>query len=126
MYVGHEILLGSQQQRVWQHFHELCISAKFWCRILELMFHSRACMFRMSHWAFPLPSSVAWCFAQSFGVGAAAVGTTLTAYAAARLCTNIPSGILADRHGRKPLLICGPAITALGAHPSCLLLSAPP
>jgi len=53
-------------------------------------------------------------FAKGFGVGAAAVGTTLSAYAAARLCTNIPSGMLADRRGRKPLLVWGPAITALG------------
>lgn len=53
---------------------------------------------------------------QSFGVGAAAVGTTLSAYALARLCMNIPSGILADSRGRKPLLVWGPAITALGEH----------
>jgi len=32
------------------------------------------------------------CMLQSFGVGAAAVGTTLSAYALARLCMNIPSG----------------------------------
>ena len=54
---------------------------------------------------------------QSFGVGAAAVGTTLSAYALARLCMNIPSGILADSRGRKPLLVWGPAITALGTPP---------
>ncbi len=48
-------------------------------------------------------------------MGAAAVGTTLSAYALARLCMNIPSGILADRRGRKPLLVAGPAVTALGA-----------
>ena len=54
---------------------------------------------------------------QSFGVGAAAVGTTLSAYALARLCMNIPSGLLADSRGRKPLLVWGPAITALGEPP---------
>ena len=52
---------------------------------------------------------------QSFGVGAAAVGTTLSAYALARLMMNIPSGIIADTRGRKPLMVWGPAITALGA-----------
>ena len=52
---------------------------------------------------------------QSFGVGAAAVGTTLSAYALARLMMNIPSGILGDTRGRKPLLVWGPAITAVGA-----------
>ncbi len=57
---------------------------------------------------------------QSFGVGAAAVGTTLSAYALARLCMNIPSGILADSCGRKPLLVWGPAITALGTPPGHL------
>lgn len=34
------------------------------------------------------------CTPQSFGVGAAAVGTTLSAYALARLCMNIPSGAI--------------------------------
>ncbi len=51
---------------------------------------------------------------QSFGVGAAAVGTTLSAYALARLMMNIPSGIIGDTRGRKPLMVWGPAITALG------------
>lgn len=51
---------------------------------------------------------------QGFGVGAAAVGTTISAYALARLMMNLPAGMLADSHGRKPLLVWGPAITALG------------
>eukprot|EP00891_Asterochloris_glomerata_P001245 jgi/Astpho2/1245/fgenesh1_pg.00023_%23_12_t len=53
-------------------------------------------------------------FAKGFGVGAAAVGTTISAYALARLMMNLPAGMLADSHGRKPLLVWGPAITALG------------
>ena len=56
---------------------------------------------------------------QSFGVGAAAVGATLSVYAIARLLMNIPAGLLADRYGRRPLLISGPFITALGAHSLC-------
>lgn len=51
-------------------------------------------------------------------MGAAAVGTTLSAYALARLMMNIPSGIIGDTRGRKPLMVWGPAITALGAPPS--------
>lgn len=51
---------------------------------------------------------------QSFGVGTAAVGMTVSFYALARLMTNLPAGILADRHGRQLLLVWGPAVTALG------------
>ena len=47
-------------------------------------------------------------------MGAAAVGTTISVYAIARLMMNLPAGILADRYGRKPLLVWGPLITALG------------
>ncbi|BDA45298.1 probable quinolone resistance protein NorA at N-terminal half [Coccomyxa sp. Obi] len=53
-------------------------------------------------------------FAKSFGVGAAAVGSTISVYAIARLMMNLPAGMLADRYGRKPLLVWGPLITALG------------
>ena len=51
---------------------------------------------------------------QSFGVGTAAVGMTVSFYALARLMTNLPAGLLADRHGRQLLLVWGPAVTALG------------
>lgn len=44
----------------------------------------------------------------------AAVGTTVSAFAIARLLLNLPSGLLADRIGRRPLLVVGPAITGLG------------
>lgn len=47
-------------------------------------------------------------------MGAAAVGTTISVYAIARLMMNLPAGILADRYGRKPLLVWGPLITAFG------------
>lgn len=55
-----------------------------------------------------------WLSVQSFGVGTAAVGMTMSTYALARLMMNLPAGILADRHGRKILLVWGPALTALG------------
>ena len=47
-------------------------------------------------------------------MGTAAVGMTISTYALARLMMNLPAGILADRHGRKLLLVWGPALTALG------------
>jgi len=43
------------------------------------------------------------------------VGSTISVYAIARLMMNLPAGVLADRYGRKPLLVWGPLITALGA-----------
>ena len=55
---------------------------------------------------------------QSFGVGAAAVGSTISVYAVARLMMNLPAGMLADRYGRKPLLVWGPLVTAVGARQS--------
>ena len=41
-------------------------------------------------------------------------------YAIARLMMNLPAGILADRYGRKPLLVWGPLITAFGERNSSL------
>ena len=51
---------------------------------------------------------------QGFGVGTTAVGMTISVYALARLMMNLPAGILADQHGRKLLLVWGPALTAIG------------
>ncbi len=53
-------------------------------------------------------------YARSFGVGAAQVGLTLSAFALARMILNIPLGILSDRYGRRVLLVSGPMVTALG------------
>ena len=55
---------------------------------------------------------------QSFGVGAAAVGMTVSVYAMGRLLMNLPAGMLADHYGRKPLLVWGPLVTAIGGY-SC-------
>ena len=54
-----------------------------------------------------------WC-EQGFGVGAAAVGMTVSVYAMGRLLMNLPAGMLADHYGRKPLLVWGPLVTAIG------------
>ena len=53
-------------------------------------------------------------YARQFGVGAAAVGLTLTVFALARLLLNVPLGLLSDRYGRRLLLVGGPVITAVG------------
>lgn len=53
-------------------------------------------------------------YADNFGVSAAVVGLTFTAFGLARLLLNIPAGIWADRAGRRFLLVGGPLITAIG------------
>ena len=53
-------------------------------------------------------------FATEFGASAAQVGACLSAFALARLLLNVPSGALADKAGRRPLLVAGPLVTALG------------
>lgn len=53
-------------------------------------------------------------YARSFGVSTAVVGLTITVYALARLMLNLPAGTLADRRGRRTLLIGGPLVLALG------------
>lgn len=54
-------------------------------------------------------------YAQSFGVGAAAVGSLVTVFGIARMLINIPAGQWTDRFGRKGLLVAGPLLTAMGA-----------
>jgi len=53
-------------------------------------------------------------FAKGFGVGAATIGLTLSAFAVARMILNVPLGLLADRRGRRLLLTSGPLVTAVG------------
>lgn len=53
-------------------------------------------------------------YADSFGVSTAMIGATVTAFGLARLVTNVPAGILADRRGRRVLLVGGPLVTAVG------------
>lgn len=53
-------------------------------------------------------------YAKEFGVGTTMVGLTVTVFAVARLIVNIPAGLIADRFGRRVILVGGPAITAVG------------
>ncbi len=59
-------------------------------------------------------------------MGAAAVGMTVSVYAMGRLLMNLPAGMLADHYGRKPLLVWGPLVTAVGVHSPALNAAALP
>jgi len=53
-------------------------------------------------------------YAKEYGVSAAMVGLTLTVFALARLVFNVPAGMIADRFGRRILLVGGPLLTSVG------------
>lgn len=53
-------------------------------------------------------------YAKDFGVSTTMVGLTLTVFATARLILNVPAGLIADRFGRRWLLVGGPIITSIG------------
>ncbi|MDB5407414.1 MAG: hypothetical protein JWL84_2326 [Rhodospirillales bacterium] len=59
--------------------------------------------------------SVLAVYAQSLGASTAMVGTMTAAYGGARLLINVPSGMAADRYGRRRLMIIGLVVLACGA-----------
>jgi MFS transporter, DHA1 family, multidrug resistance protein len=54
-------------------------------------------------------------YGRTFEVSSAMVGLLVTSFGVARLIFNIPAGRLADRIGRRKLLIIGPLVSAFGA-----------
>jgi len=52
--------------------------------------------------------------AQELGANATEIGATMSAFAAGRLLFNLPCGWFADRYGRRPLMVAGPAVTTAG------------
>ena len=64
---------------------------------------------------FGLIAPVLPAFARSFGLGAADVGLVIGIYGFARFLANVPAGQLAERRGRRTVLIVGTAITSVSA-----------
>jgi len=60
-------------------------------------------------------SPVLTIYAQSFGVSIFLAGMAITVYSLGRLIMDFPAGILADKIGRRPLMIIGTALIALCA-----------
>ena len=54
-------------------------------------------------------------YALEFGVSLAAAGLLISAFTAARILLNFPAGVLTDRIGRRPLLLGGGVLCALGS-----------
>ena len=53
-------------------------------------------------------------YAQSFGVSVSAIGMAIALYGLARFCSAAPSGLIADRFGRRHALVLGALITSAG------------
>ena len=53
-------------------------------------------------------------FAAELGGAAADIGTAFAAFGAARLALNVPVGMAVDTIGRKPVLVAGAGLSALG------------
>lgn len=53
-------------------------------------------------------------FAAELGGAAADIGTAFAAFGAARLALNVPVGMAVDSIGRKPVLVAGAGLSALG------------
>ena len=54
-------------------------------------------------------------YARSFGLSGGAVGLVIGSYGLARFLANVPAGHLAERQGRRRVIILGTAITSIAA-----------
>jgi MFS family permease len=54
-------------------------------------------------------------FAKSFGIGVDAASLVFVAYSAGALAATFPAGYLMDKIGRRPVLLAGPLLTAVGS-----------
>jgi MFS transporter, DHA1 family, multidrug resistance protein len=64
---------------------------------------------------FGLITPVLPAYARSFGLGSGAVGLVIGTYGLARFFANVPAGHVAERYGRRTVLIAGTAITSLAS-----------
>ncbi|MQA65819.1 MAG: MFS transporter [Alphaproteobacteria bacterium] len=54
-------------------------------------------------------------FTKSFGIGVDAASLVFVAYSAGALVATFPAGYLMDKIGRRPVLLAGPLLTAVGS-----------
>jgi MFS family permease len=54
-------------------------------------------------------------FTKSFGIGVDAASLVFVAYSAGALAATFPAGYLMDKIGRRPVLLAGPLLTAVGS-----------
>lgn len=59
-------------------------------------------------------------FAESFGVTTALIGVAVAAFGLGRLVMNVPLGMVADRYGRRVVLVGGPVVISLSMFGSAL------
>ena len=64
---------------------------------------------------FGIISPVMPAYARSFGLSAGAVGLVIGSYGLARFFANVPAGLLAERRGRRLVMILGTAVTSLAS-----------
>ena len=99
-------------------------------RVLELLRENRILLWLslitlVNQLGFGLVIPVLPFFVQTFGGTEAAVGAAVAAYGLARLLFDLPMGHLTERAGRRPVLLIGEAITAIGSLGCGLALTYP-
>jgi multidrug resistance protein len=54
-------------------------------------------------------------FGKTFGISTAMVGFLITSFGLARMVLDLPAGIISEKYGRRPVLIGGPFLLAIGS-----------